>query len=66
MPVPSKSGRLRVASAALRERQTPAISASNPRIGFPARSRVLAIIAYCSTAAASTGNTWSEKARDMS
>lgn len=45
MPVPSKSDTLRVASAAPRERQMAAISASKPAIGFPARSRVLAMMA---------------------
>ena len=57
MPVPSKSDRLRVASVAWRDRQTAAMRASNPGIGFPARSRVLAMVAYCSAAASSTGNT---------
>jgi hypothetical protein len=45
MPVPSKSDTLRVASAAPWERQTAAISASKPAIGFPARSRLLAMTA---------------------
>ena len=65
-PVPSKSGRLRVASTAPRERQTAAIRASKPAIGFPARSRALAIIAYSSAAAASTGRICSSKARKVS
>jgi hypothetical protein len=45
MPVPSKSDTLRVASAAPWDRQTAAISASKPAIGFPARSRLLAMTA---------------------
>jgi hypothetical protein len=45
MPVPWKSGKLRVASVAARDRQTAAVSASKPGIGFPARSRVLAMVA---------------------
>jgi hypothetical protein len=65
-PVPSKSGRLRVASAAPRERQTAAMSASKPASGFPARSRALAMIAYCSAAAASTGRICSSKALKVS
>lgn len=35
MPVPSKSGGLRVASAAPRDRQTAAMSAPKPDIGRP-------------------------------
>jgi hypothetical protein len=45
MPVPSKSDTLLVASAAPWDRQTAAISASKPAIGFPARSRLLSTIA---------------------
>ena len=45
MPVPSKSDTLRVASAAPRDRQTAAISASKPAIGFPVRSRLPAMTA---------------------
>ena len=45
MPVLSKSATFRVASAAPLERQTAAISVSNPAIGFPARSRLLAMAA---------------------
>ena len=45
MPVPSKSDTLLVASAAPWDRQTAAISASKPAIGFPARSRLLAMTA---------------------
>ena len=65
-PVPSKSSRLRAASTAPRERQTAAIRASKPAIGFPARSRALAMIAYSSAAAASTGRICSSKARKVS
>jgi hypothetical protein len=45
MPMLSKSGTLRVASTAPWARQTAAISASKPEIGFPARSRRLAMAA---------------------
>ena len=45
MPVPSKSDTLRVASVAPWDRQTAAISASKPAIGFPVRSRLLAMTA---------------------
>ena len=45
MPALSKSDTLRGASAAPRDRQMAAISASNPAIGFPARSRLLAMTA---------------------
>ena len=45
MPVPSKSDTLRGASAAPWERQTAAISASKLVMGFPARSRLLAMTA---------------------
>jgi len=41
MPVPSKSGRLRVARMAPRDRQMAAMSASNPEIGLPDCSRAL-------------------------
>jgi hypothetical protein len=45
MPVPSKSGRLRVASTAPRDRQMAAMSASNPETGLPDLSRALAMMA---------------------
>ena len=45
MQVPSKSETLPVASVAPWDRQTAAISASKPTIGFPARSRLLAMTA---------------------
>ena len=45
MPAPSKPATFRVASAAPLDRQTAAISAPEPAIGFPARSRLLAMAA---------------------
>ena len=45
MPVPSKSGRLRVARVAPRARQMAAMSTSNPEIRLQALSRALAMVA---------------------